>query len=212
LHNVEAANVRSCNKRVYYDGRGGAQFKVRARPTLDKGWTVKEYDRWLPPFIPPIGSTQPDGGEDEDQGNQGNEDDSEEDSDGEEEQDEEQDGGDDILGEEGAAENTTKRRKRQCRSPIKSKWLVPLIKETIAECPNMSHKECAHLLRLYVREDFLTPMIVQNAKMQCRFELFGNPTVNAQYTIAMLRETSIRGHKVKSITKQLRMLWQCSKR
>ena len=24
LHNVEVANVRSCNKRVYYDGRGGA--------------------------------------------------------------------------------------------------------------------------------------------------------------------------------------------
>ncbi len=37
LHNVEVANVRSCNKRVYYDGRGGAQIKVRARPTLDKG-------------------------------------------------------------------------------------------------------------------------------------------------------------------------------
>jgi hypothetical protein len=59
LHNVEVANVRSCNKRVYYDGMGGAQFKVRARPTLYKGWTVKEYDRWLPPTIPPIGSTQP---------------------------------------------------------------------------------------------------------------------------------------------------------
>ena len=43
LYNVEVANVRSCNKRVYYDGRGGAQFKVRARPTLYKGWTVKEY-------------------------------------------------------------------------------------------------------------------------------------------------------------------------
>ena len=36
LYNVEVANVRSCNKQVYYDGRGGAQFKVRARPTLDK--------------------------------------------------------------------------------------------------------------------------------------------------------------------------------
>jgi len=62
----------------------------------------------------------------------------------------------------------------------------------------MSHKECVHLLRLCVREEFLTAMIVQNAKMQCRFELFGNPTMNAQYTTAMLRETSIRGHKVKS--------------
>jgi len=43
LYNVEVANVRSCNKRVYYDGRGGAQFHVRARSTLDRGWVVKEY-------------------------------------------------------------------------------------------------------------------------------------------------------------------------
>jgi hypothetical protein len=95
----------------------------------------------------------------------------------------------------------TKRKKRQRRSPIKSRWFLPLIKETIVESPNMSHKECAHLLRLYVRTDFLTAMIVQNAKMQCRFELFGNPTMNAQCTTAMLRETSFWGHKVKSIYK-----------
>ena len=30
LHNIEVASVRSCNKRVYFDGRGGSQFKVRA--------------------------------------------------------------------------------------------------------------------------------------------------------------------------------------
>ncbi len=103
------------------------------------------------------------------------------------------------------AENTTNRRKRQhqCQSPIKSKWLVPLLKESIEdeERPNMSHKECAHLLLLHVCKDFLTAMIVQNAKIQCRFELFGNPTMNAQYTTAMLREASVRDHKVKSIIK-----------
>ncbi len=44
LHNVEVANVRSCDRRVHYDGREGAQFKVRARLSLDIGWTVKEYD------------------------------------------------------------------------------------------------------------------------------------------------------------------------
>jgi hypothetical protein len=44
-------------------------------------------------------------------------------------------------------------------------------------------------------------MILQNAKMQCWFELFGNPTENAHYTNAMLREMTIRGHKVKTISK-----------
>ncbi len=37
LHNVEVASVRICLKHVYFDGRGGANFKVRARPTLNKG-------------------------------------------------------------------------------------------------------------------------------------------------------------------------------
>lgn len=192
LYNVEVANVRSCNKRVYYDGRGGAQFHVRARSTLDRGWVVKEYSRWTVPSRPPFGSTQPGDDDDEDEV-RGNENESNEDSDSEE---------DDILGEEGDAENTTNRKKRrQRRSPIKSKMLVPLLKEAIAARPNMSHKECAQLLHLHVREDFLTAMIVQNAKMQCRFELFGNPTMNAQYTTAMLRESSIRGHKVKGVYK-----------
>jgi hypothetical protein len=193
LYNVEVANVRSCNKRVYYDGRAGAQFRVRARPTLDKGWTVKEYSCNTVPSVPSIGSTHPGDDDDDDEDRGSNEDESEEDSDKEE---------DDILGEEGDAENTTKRKKRrQRRSPIKSRMLVPLLKEAIAARPNMSHKECAHLLHLHVRKDFLTAMIVQNAKMQCRFELFGNPTMNAQYTTAMLRESSIRGHKVKGIYK-----------
>jgi hypothetical protein len=37
LHNVEVANIQSCNKRVYYDGRGGAQFKVGRDQSLIKG-------------------------------------------------------------------------------------------------------------------------------------------------------------------------------
>ncbi len=42
LRNVEVASVRSSFKCVYVVARGGANFKVRARPTLDKGWTVKD--------------------------------------------------------------------------------------------------------------------------------------------------------------------------
>ncbi len=30
LHNIEVANVQSCDRRVYYDGRGGADFRVWA--------------------------------------------------------------------------------------------------------------------------------------------------------------------------------------
>jgi hypothetical protein len=43
--------------------------------------------------------------------------------------------------------------------------------------------------------------VYQRAKKACRFELFGNLSKNAQYTKSMLREMTVRGHKVKSITK-----------
>ncbi len=157
LHNIEVASVRSCNNRMYFDGRGGAQFKVKAQPTLDKGWTVKEYVRWTPPTILPMGGInvghdndgdehcQPSDDEEEDDEDQGNNDDFED------EDDEEGDGGDDIIGEEGNADGPPKPKRKRCQrqSPIKSKWLVPLIKACVAQRPNISNKECAHLLCLY---------------------------------------------------------------
>jgi hypothetical protein len=92
-----------------------------------------------------------------------------------------------------------KRKKR--RSPIKSKWLMPLIKERIAEQPTMSNKEYTYLLCLHACEDFLTIMILQTIKKLCRFKIFGNPTENVHYTTAMMRVMTIRGHKVEAIIK-----------
>jgi hypothetical protein len=62
--------------------------------------------------------------------------------------------------------------------------MVPLIKEHIAERPNMSNKECSQLLNLYVRDVFFTKMILQIARSCARFELFGDPVENAHYTRA----------------------------
>ncbi len=94
----------------------------------------------------------------------------EEDQDDLEDEDEDEDDdegdGEDILGEEGngdgvpKSKNQHKREKCQSRSPIKGKWLVPLIKEHVAECPNISNKECAHLLCLHAQSEFRTPMIL----------------------------------------------------
>ncbi len=116
---------------------------------------MKEYVRWTVPTIPPLGDFNGNNVCDDDNGdkepqagdndNDEEEDDKEEDGeeveedqDDLEDEDEENDNegyGEDILGEEGngdgipKSKNQCKRNKCQCRSPIKSQWLVPLIKE-----------------------------------------------------------------------------------
>jgi hypothetical protein len=220
LHNVEAATIRSCDKRVFFQGRAGAVFTVKARHSEEKNWTVKEYVHWTVPALPPMDNFDEvnkagddgDNNEEEDNDEEEEKDDNEDfysdDPDDFEDGDDDGEDGDDIIGEEGDGDGipkAKKRRKRKTtpkrRSPIKSRWLVPLIKQRVSECPNISNKECAHLLRLHVRLDFLTKTLLQRAKKACKFELFGNPSENAQYTKAMLREMTVRGHKVKSITK-----------
>ena len=111
----------------------------------------------------------------------------------------------DILGEQGNADDVSptkqKRRRKNRRTPFKATWLVPHLKSRLREKPNISNNEVAHILRLHIRSDFLTRALVQkNAKMEGRFEVFGDPSLNAHYIPAMLEETSKRGHVVHSIT------------
>ncbi len=220
LHNVEAATIWSCDKRVFFQGRAGAVFTVKARHSEEKNWTVKEYVHWTMPALPPMDNLDEvnKAGDDGDNNDKEDNDDEEEKDDNEdfysddpddfEDCDDDGKDGGDIIGEEGDGDDIPKAKKRRNRkttpkrrSPIESRWLLPLLKQRIAECPNISNKECAHLLRLHVRLDFLTKTLLQRAKKACKFELFGNPSENAQYTKAMLREMNVRGHKVKSITK-----------
>ncbi len=64
----------------------------------------------------------------------------------------------------------------------------------------MSYKECVHVLHQHARGEFLTKMILQSAIQLARFEVFGNPTENAHYTTAMLREMTSRGHDMQVVT------------
>jgi hypothetical protein len=101
----------------------------------------------------------------------------------------EEDDEDDVIGEEGNVDDAPHKKntnRKHRRTPIKARWLVPLIKSRLRERPNISNKECSHILRLHVRQEFLTKAVLQNAKMEGRFEVFGNPTENAHFIPAML--------------------------
>jgi hypothetical protein len=52
-----------------------------------------------------------------------------------------------------------------------------------------------------VREVFLTSQILKAARSSARFEIFGDPVHNAHYTEAMIRNATVRGHVVQSVTR-----------
>jgi hypothetical protein len=52
----------------------------------------------------------------------------------------------------------TERAVRQ-RTPIKSRWIVPLLRKEITEKPNMSNAEMKHLVSAYVKGTSSLPML-----------------------------------------------------
>jgi hypothetical protein len=47
-------------------------------------------------------------------------------------------------------------------SPIKSRWIVPLLLNEIAEKPNMSNAVMKHVISSHVKEKFITSSLLQN--------------------------------------------------
>ena len=153
LYNLEVATSRSCDKRIYFEGRAGAVFKIKARQCQARNWVVKEYERSVIPIILPYNNNEDSvfkEGDSDREENGREENNKKEDKSGEDD--------DDVIGEEGNVDdephniNNTNRNHR--RTPIKARWLVPLIKSRLRERPNISNQECSHILRLHVRPDF----------------------------------------------------------
>jgi hypothetical protein len=58
------------------------------------------------------------------------------------------------------------------RTPIKSRWIVPLLLNEIVEKPNMSNAEMKHVVSAYVKEKFITSSLLQNARTMAGDETF----------------------------------------
>ncbi len=54
------------------------------------------------------------------------------------------------------------------RTPIKLRWIDPLLLNDIAEEPNMSNAEMKHVVSGYVKEKFITSSLLQNARTMAR--------------------------------------------
>ena len=86
------------------------------------------------------------------------------------------------------------------KSPIKSKWLVPLVKVALAEKPNISNKALMQLLSPYVVDKFLTNSLLNVTKKYLRNHLFGDPAQNVTYLPQLLLELEKAGHQYEVIT------------
>jgi hypothetical protein len=121
LHSVEAATNRSCDKQVFFQGRAGAVFTVKARHSAEKNWTVKEYVHWTVTALPPMNLDEvyeacDDGDNDDDDEEKDDNQDfySDDYNDFDDCKDDGEDG-EDIIGEEGDGDGNPKAKKRRKR-------------------------------------------------------------------------------------------------
>ena len=107
-------------------------------------------------------------------------------------------------GEESADDDPTPKSRKLARrhhtTPIRSVILIPIVRDAVAQRPNLSNKDMMQLLKLYVKPLFLTRALLQNTRAQARFEIFGNPNDNVK-CVQLLQETlSKLGHQVQLLT------------
>jgi hypothetical protein len=95
---------------------------------------------------------------------------------------------------------STKSARRHHTTPLRSAILVPIVRDAVAQRPNLSNKDMMQLLKLYVKPLFLTRALLQNTRTNARFEIFGNPEDNVK-CVHLLKETlSQLGHQVEILT------------
>ncbi len=102
-------------------------------------------------------------------------------------------------------DDTDGREKAICQStPIKSRWIVPLLLKEITEKPNMSNTEMKLLVSAYVKDKFITNALLQNARMIARDEIFGDPATNVLFANGLVQKMKEFGVDMKVIMKD----WQ----
>ncbi len=76
---------------------------------------------------------------------------------------------------------------RRMKSPIKTKWIVPLVFSAISATPTLLSKEITALLKPYIIDMFLTSALVQKVCQSIRNQFFSDPNKNVTY-VHVLRD------------------------
>ncbi len=84
--------------------------------------------------------------------------------------------------------------KPHTKSPIKAKWIVPLVHSAIADAPNLSCKKIIILLQLYIIDIFLTNALIQKVQTTMRNKVFGDPDKNVTHVPELVDILEAAGH------------------
>jgi hypothetical protein len=82
--------------------------------------------------------------------------------------------------------------------PIGAKFVVTIIKDTVADNPGISYQSIQEIMKPYAKEYTLTDSIVQDAKDWAKLQLFGSTKENVQYARGVLDHVRL-GHEVEMI-------------
>ena len=85
------------------------------------------------------------------------------------------------------------------RIPIGAKFVVPIIKDTVADNPGITYQSIREIMKPYAEEYTLTDSIVQDARDQAKLELFGSAEENVWYVRGVMDYVRRLGHEVEMI-------------
>ncbi len=94
------------------------------------------------------------------------------------------------------------------RTPIKSRWIVPLLLNEIEEKPNMSNAKMKHVVSTYVKEQLIASSLLQNARTMARDEIFGDLATNVFFANGLLKKMKECGVDVKVLMKDWQQVLQ----
>ncbi len=179
----QIAIVRSRNYQVYVRGCAGSFFQIKAFCSIKLGWKVTTIQTR--------------------EANTANDDPAEEIVYDGEEKVADEDGV--YLEDDDADGKVTALRQR---TPIKSRWIVPLLLTEIVEKPNMSNAKMKHVVSTYVKDKFITSSLLQNAMTMARDEIFGDPATNVFFVNGLVEKMKECGVDVEVLMKdQQQVLW-----
>ena len=70
--------------------------------------------------------------------------------------------------------------------PIGAKFVVPIIKNAVADNPGIAYQSIREIMKSYAKEYTLTDSIVQDARDWAKLELFGSAEENVRYVRSVM--------------------------
>ncbi len=104
--------------------------------------------------------------------------------------------------------NKKKTMSKRQKSPVKSKFLVPLVKAAITERPNILNKEMVTILRPYINDIFITDALLQKTCSDIRTLIFGDSSENVELLGSLAVHMKSLGHYFEVTTKTQREVIQ----